>query len=78
MARDEFCKQCNCYDGCAFLSRNLRDKCNIAQDFDDGYEQGYNDAVDKACRWLEENSPMRFDDVQNYVERFKQVMQDGK
>lgn len=31
--------------------------------------------IDKACEWLEQNPPMRFDDVQNYVEQFKQAME---
>lgn len=39
-----------------------------------GYEQGYEDAINKACEYLEEHTPQKFEDVQNYVEQFKQVM----
>lgn len=46
-------------------------------------EQGKKDSekadrtmLDKACEWLEENPPMRFDDVKNYVELFRKAMEE--
>lgn len=32
-------------------------------------------SIEKACEYLEENPPMRFDDIQNYVEQFKKAME---
>lgn len=52
MTREDFCKRCSRYAGCGFISRNLQAKCDILQIFEEGYEQGYEDAISKACDWL--------------------------
>lgn len=44
----------------------------------DGYGQGYTDAIEKACEWLKENPPIRFDDIQNYVKNFYKAMEGGE
>lgn len=54
MIREDFCKRCSRYAGCGFISRNLQTKCDIIQIFEEGYEQGYEDAINKACEWFEE------------------------
>lgn len=55
------------------------DDWEIAEDVQDAFEQGAEWAdrtmLERACEWLEENPPMRFDDVQNYVEQFKKAME---
>lgn len=75
MAREDFCKRCSRYAGCGFISRNLQTKCDILQIFEESYEQGYEDAIQMACEWLEENPPMRFDDIMNYVEQFRKALE---
>lgn len=56
------------------------DDWEIAEDVQDAFEQGAlwadRTMIEKACEWLSENPPMRFDDVQNYVEQFKQAMKE--
>ena len=37
-------------------------------------KRGYDEAVKKACEWLEENPPMRFDGMLDYVGQFKKAM----
>lgn len=38
------------------------------------WQSGYQAAIDKACEWLEEYTPQKFEDVQNYVEQFCKAM----
>lgn len=52
MTREDFCKRCYSYARCGFISRNLQTKCDTLQTFEEGYEQGYEDAINKACEWL--------------------------
>lgn len=53
MTKEDFCKRCSRYAGCGFISRELQDKCDILQIFEEGYEQGYEDVINKACEWLD-------------------------
>lgn len=39
---------------------------------------GYKEAIDKACEYLEEYTPQKFEDVQNYVENFRKAMKGGE
>ena len=77
MDYSKICKLCSQYKDCGFISRNLQNKCDIIQNNEDGYEQGYADAIDRACEWLEENTPMRFDDIKNYTKNFRKAMEGG-
>lgn len=43
----------------------------IAQHF---FELGRNNAINKACEYLEEYTPQKFEDVQNYVKNFRKAM----
>ena len=56
MTKEDFCKRCSRYAGCGFISRNLQTKCDILQIFEEGYEQGYEDSINKACDWFEEKA----------------------
>lgn len=38
------------------------------------WRSGYKEAIDKACEYLEEYIPQKFEDVQNYVENFRKAM----
>lgn len=38
------------------------------------WQSGYKEAIDKACEYLEEYTPQKFEDVQNYVENFRKAM----
>ena len=73
MTRDDFRKRCSRYAGCGFISRNLQAKCDILQIFEEGYEQGYEDAISKACDWLEEFMQMT-PSKKTFIKRFKQAM----
>lgn len=80
MTKEDFCKRCSHYAGCGFISRNLQTKCDILQIFEEGYEQGYEDAINKACEWLEENMNdvgirfMRGDEIKDIVDLFRKAM----
>lgn len=39
---------------------------------------GYKEAIEKACEWLKENMPNKFEDVQNYVDNFRKAMKGGQ
>lgn len=70
MTREDFCKRCSHYAGCGFISRNLQTKCDILQIFEEGYEQGYEDAINKSCDWFEDKACCgRIEDVE--VKYFK-------
>ena len=38
------------------------------------WQSGYQAAIDKACEYLEEYTPQKFEDIQNYVENFRKAM----
>ena len=77
MANKKFCEVCSRYAGCGFVNRELQKKCDIYQLYDDGYDVGFEDAIQMACEWLKENPPMRFDDIMNYVEQFRKALEGG-
>lgn len=84
MTREDFCKRCSRYAGCGFISRNLQTKCDILQTFEEGYERGYEDAINKACEWLNENMNdvgirfMRGDEIKDIVDLFRKAMKGGE
>jgi len=49
------CQQCGKPQQCGYVNRNLEDKCPVIQETMEGWELGYEDAIDKACEWLEKN-----------------------
>lgn len=40
------------------------------------FELGRNNVINKACEYLEEYTPQKFEDVQNYVENFRKAMKE--
>ena len=38
------------------------------------WKSGYQAALEKACEYLEEYTPQKFEDGQNYVEQFRKAM----
>ena len=50
MTKEDFCKRCSRYAGCGFISRELQNKCDILQTFEEGYEQ----AIEKRKRMTQE------------------------
>ncbi len=54
----------------------------IAEDIEDAFMEGAlwadRTMIDKACEWLKENMPNKFEDVQNYVDYFRKAMKGGK
>lgn len=42
--------------------------------FDEGAEWADRIMIKKACEYLEEYTPQKFEDVQNYVENFRKAM----
>ena len=68
------CEQCGQKD-CGFVNRGFEDDCERAQ----LYEQGYDDAVEKAVGWLE--SVMLNDDIYGVgdnIENLKELINDLK
>ena len=53
MKQEEICRRCG-QQQCGYIIRGLQDKCPTIQDLTEGWEQGYEDAVEKACEWLSE------------------------
>lgn len=48
----------------------------IAKHYDDGYADGYKDAINKAYEWLEENLPWSSKPPHQIIEEFKQRMEE--
>ena len=75
MTKEDFCKRCSHYAGCGFISRNLQTKCDILQTFEEGYEQGYEDAINKACEWLKDfikwNDLCTLEDIEQFRKAMK-------
>ena len=49
------CQQCGKPQQCGYVNRNLEDKCPVIQETMEGWELGWQDAIDKACEWLKCN-----------------------
>ena len=49
MDYSKICKLCSQYKDCAYISQSLRNKCNVIEKYEDGYEQGVVDTIDRAC-----------------------------
>ena len=52
------CEQCGKPQQCGYVDRNLEDKCPVIQETMEGWELGFQDAIDKACEWLKCNFNM--------------------
>lgn len=81
MTIEDFCKRCSRYAGCGFISRNLQAKCGILQIFEEGYEQGYEDAINKSCDWFEEKACCGWIEdveVKYFIEDFRKAMKGGE
>lgn len=64
----KLCEQCG-QKNCGFVNRGMEEDCDKVQ----WYQQGYDDAVDNTCEWLEDNYPYYFDtDIE---EQFKKAME---
>lgn len=51
--QQEICKMCIEGTKCSYKSRNLEYKCPNLSDNMYGWELGWQDAIDKACEWME-------------------------
>lgn len=49
------CNNCEAKENCSYINRNLERKCSFRETTMYGWELGYNDAIDKACKWLKFN-----------------------
>ena len=56
----QVCMGCGDCANCAYISRNLEGDCPHIIDEMDGWEVGWQDAVDKAVKWIRRN-------VNNYL-----------
>ena len=50
----------------------------VINTFEDAAKFGYELAIKKTCEYLEEHTPQKFEDVQNYVENFRKAMKGGE
>lgn len=75
----KLCEQCGQKD-CGFVNRGMEDDCEKVQ----WYQQGHDDAVDKACKWLKNTLPpaiIRSDYYMfngSFIRDFKKAMEGGK
>lgn len=68
----------------AYAIDEVKDTCNPASKrgllylgFIDGAEWADRTMIAKACKYLEEYTPQKFEDMQNYVENFRKAMKGG-
>ena len=69
------CKECTDYNTskCPYVIRSLR--CPNLLNQMDGWELGWQDAIDKACEWLRRTQPqVIFPDTT--IERFRKAMEE--
>ncbi len=72
----KLCEQCGQKD-CGFINRSMEDDCEKVQ----WYQQGYDDAIEKACEYLENKLPpaMFRSDLYmfngQFIEDFKKAME---
>lgn len=51
--KKKYCENCfKAYPSCAYKSRNLEDKCGVLENIMNGWELGYQDAVEKAAEYM--------------------------
>ena len=59
MVMNKFCEVCRLNNECGYISRNLEEKCPDEQLYQDGYYDGFDDAlissINIAYRWIEDN-----------------------
>lgn len=64
----QVCIECRENVKCPYTSRNLEYKCQNLSDTMYGWELGYMDAIDKACKWLKYNFNMP-DDFESHLKK---------
>lgn len=69
----QLCNNCEAKENCSYISRNLESKCSFRETTMYGWELGYKDAIDKACKWFEEH--LLLDDPKWYVEGEKTLQE---
>lgn len=56
---NKYCENCSLNKDCGYISRNLEEKCPDEQLYQDGYYDGFDDAliisINIAYRWIEDN-----------------------
>lgn len=66
--KKKYCENCfKAYPSCAYKSRNLEDKCGVLENIMNGWELGYQDAVEKVAEWIKNN---RDDDFFELVKEY--------
>ena len=66
------CQQCGKPQQCGYVNRNLEDKCPVIQETMEGWELGWQDAIEKACEWLKKSTIL----ADTTIERFKKAMEE--
>ena len=72
------CKECNIHDErCAYFTRNMQDDCPKITSRMVGWELGYKDAINKACKWLNNfyNEDTHSYLVKEDIEGFRKAME---
>ena len=72
------CQQCVKPQQCGYVNRNLEDKCPVIQETMEGWELGWQDAIDKACEWLEERQLIDLEapNIDKFISEFKKAMEE--
>ncbi|MBR1543503.1 MAG: hypothetical protein IJ626_01250 [Muribaculaceae bacterium] len=81
MDYSKICKLCSQYKDCAFISRDLQNKCDIVEKYENGYEQGYADAIEKACDVLWHKFDKIYADPKfpdKFIKNFRKAMEGGE
>ena len=77
----DFCNRCPSNYTCGYLNRNLQNDCPRLNDYQDGYEEGEEDAISKACEWLKENLhnywSQGITDPFKFIEEFREAMEES-
>ena len=71
---NNFCQQCGKPQQCGYVNRNLEDKCPVIQETMEGWELGWQDAIEKACEWLKRNFNMP-DDFESHFSKAMEEQQ---
>ena len=72
------CEQCNKETDCAYVNRNMEYKCLLVEERMEGWELGWQDAIEKACEWLEERQVVDLEvpNIEKFIEDFKKAMEE--
>lgn len=75
------CEQCNHKNECAYVRRNLEYKCLLLEERMEGWELGWEDAIDKVHKWINEKwdvaytHPLVMDAVHKEIDEFMEEQQ---